>query len=187
MSVVMNENNKIQDVILISRSRYRDNRGYFNELSKQSCTFAEYSFVQTNHSRSLQGTLRGLHYQIGKPQGKLVHVITGRIFDVAVDLRPDSPTFGQWVGEYLCEERADSLWIPPGFAHGFYVLSPQADIIYECTAHYSQSDERAIRWDDPTLAIDWPLLENVPLRLSDKDYNAPLWDESAFDTNDDAK
>jgi dTDP-4-dehydrorhamnose 3,5-epimerase len=126
------------------------------------------NFVQDNHSKSVQGTLRGLHYQIRKPQGKLVRVVSGEVFDVAVDLRKNSPFFGRWVGEILSAENKKMLWVPPGFGHGFYVLSPEAEFVYKCTELYAPEHERCIRWDDPELDIVWPLLGQAP-RLSAKD------------------
>jgi dTDP-4-dehydrorhamnose 3,5-epimerase len=161
----------IPDVCIIQPKVWTDTRGFFLEMW-HSDRFAQagigQSFVQDNQSRSVKGTLRGLHYQIEQVQGKLVRVVTGRIFDVAVDLRRGSPTFARWVGTELSEENNRQLWIPPGFAHGFYVLSEQADMVYKCTAHYSAEHERTLRWDDPELAIEWPLRGAAPL-LSDKD------------------
>jgi len=151
----------IPDVCIVQPKVWTDARGFFLEIW-HSDRFAQagigQAFVQDNHSRSVKGTLRGLHYQIEQVQGKLVRVVTGRIFDVAVDLRRGSPTFARWVGTELSEENNRQLWIPPGFAHGFYVLSE----------HYSAEHERTLRWDDPELAIEWPLRGAAPL-LSDKD------------------
>lgn len=161
----------IPEVVLITPPIFRDPRGFFSETYNSTMLAAAgigQAFVQDNHSRSVKGTLRGLHYQIEQVQGKLVRVVTGRIFDVAVDLRRGSPTFARWVGTELSEENNRQLWIPPGFAHGFYVLSEQADVVYKCTAHYSAEHERTLRWDDPELAIEWPLRGAAPL-LSDKD------------------
>lgn len=143
-----------------------------HDLFTRRC--GEFCFVQDNLSRSRQGTLRGLHYQIERPQGKLVQVISGAIFDVAVDLRRSSPTYGQWVGQHLDADFPMSLWIPPGFAHGFYVLSEMATVLYKCTDYYRPEFERAINWADPELAIAWPLVENRPPILSDKDRQAPF-------------
>ena len=128
-------------------------------------------FVQDNHSRSVQDTLRGMHYQIQHPQGKLVRVIVGEVFDVAVDLRKSSPTFGQWIGEYLSAVNRKMLWIPPGFAHGFYVTSDYAEFLYKCSDIYSPKYERSILWNDPDIAIDWPLAEGKEPLLSEKDLN----------------
>jgi len=168
---------KISDVVLIEPKVFGDHRGFFME-TWQSQVFAEAGidvpFVQDNHSRSAQAILRGLHYQIERPQGKLVRVIAGEVFDVAVDIRRQSPTFGQWVGERLSAENRRMLWVPPGFAHGFYVLSESAEFLYKCTEFYAPQYERAIRWDDPALAIAWPLVNQAAPVLSAKDAQAPL-------------
>jgi dTDP-4-dehydrorhamnose 3,5-epimerase len=151
---------------------WTDARGFFLEIwhsDRFASAGIDQRFVQDNHSRSVKGTLRGLHYQIEQAQGKLIRVVTGRIFDVAVDLRRGSPTFGRWVGTELSEDNNRQLWIPPGFAHGFYVLSEQTDVVYKCTAHYSAEHERTLRWDDPDLAIEWPLGDGAAPLLSDKD------------------
>ena len=132
------------------------------------------TFVQDNHSRSVQHTLRGLHYQIQQPQGKLVRVTRGEVFDVAVDLRQGSPTFGEWVGEVLSEENQLQMWVPPGFAHGFYVMSDTADFQYKCTDFYAPEHERCIRWDDTTLAIDWPIPAGIKPIVSPKDAEGTL-------------
>lgn len=162
----------IPDVKLIEPQVFGDERGFFMESWNRE-TFGKHGlptdFVQDNHSRSRQGTLRGLHYQIRNPQGKLVRVVQGEVFDVAVDLRRGSATFGRWVGVVLSEENHRQLWVPPGFAHGFYVLSVQADFLYKCTAPYTPDAERAIRWDDPQIGIDWPLVEGRAPVLSKKD------------------
>lgn len=163
-------------VKLIEPRVFGDDRGFFLE-SWNAKAFADagldLDFVQDNHSRSANGVLRGLHYQLANPQGKLVRVTIGRVFDVAVDLRRSSPHFGQWVGYELSAENKAMLWVPPGFAHGFVVLSDTADFLYKCTTLYAPADERAIRWDDPTLNIDWRLDGTVPL-LSAKDAAASL-------------
>ena len=162
---------EIPDVLLIEPQVFGDSRGFFMETwhaAKFAAAGLDCKFVQDNHSKSVQGTLRGLHYQIRKPQGKLVRVISGEVFDVAVDLRKSSPFFGRWVGEILSAENKKMLWVPPGFGHGFYVLSPEAEFVYKCTELYAPEDERCIRWDDPELAIAWPLLGQPPL-LSAKD------------------
>lgn len=147
-------------VFALTPQRFTDQRGFFQEIYHAG-QFAGLgiadAFVQDNHSRSVGGTLRGLHFQHPHPQGKLVRVIRGAIFDVAVDIRRDSPHFGQWVGMTLTEENGTMLWVPPGFAHGFCVISDQADVVYKCTALYSPADERVIAWNDPRLAIDWPV------------------------------
>lgn len=151
---------------------FEDSRGFFFESFNQNAflkqTGTVHSFVQDNHSFSKQNILRGLHYQIRQPQGKLVRVVNGSIFDVAVDLHRSSDRYGQWVGEVLSAENKQQLWIPPGFAHGFYVLSETADVLYKATDYYSPGDERTILWNDPDLAIDWPLQGAQPT-LSEKD------------------
>ncbi len=143
----------------------------------QRQTFAEngidYDFVQDNHSKSTQGILRGLHYQIQQPQGKLVRVVQGSVFDVAVDLRKSSPSFGQWVGYELSAKNHHMLWVPPGFAHGFYVMSKTAEFVYKCTDYYAPEFERSILWNDPDLAINWRLIEGEAPTLSEKDAVAP--------------
>lgn len=162
----------IPDVLLIEPEVYGDERGFFMETYRRSWfqeAGLDLDFVQDNHSRSARGILRGLHYQIRRPQGKLVRVTQGEVFDVAVDLRRGSPSFGRWVGERLSGENRRMLWVPPGFAHGFYVLSESADFLYKCTDYYAPEHERCIRWDDPDLAIDWPLLAGRPPVVSAKD------------------
>ncbi|MCX5875849.1 MAG: dTDP-4-dehydrorhamnose 3,5-epimerase [Deltaproteobacteria bacterium] len=162
---------EIPDVLLIEPQVFGDSRGFFMETwhaAKFAAVGLDLNFVQDNHSKSVQGTLRGLHYQIRKPQGKLVRVISGEVFDVAVDLRKSSPFFGRWVGEILSAENKKMLWVPPGFAHGFYVLSSEAEFVYKCTELYAPEQECCIRWDDSALGIVWPLLAQAPL-LSAKD------------------
>jgi dTDP-4-dehydrorhamnose 3,5-epimerase len=162
----------IPDVLLIESVVRSDQRGFFQE-TWHAARYAEVGivgpFVQDNHSRSIRGTLRGLHYQIEQPQGKLVHAVTGTVFDVVVDFRRGSPTFRRWVGVELSEVNHRQLWVPPGFAHGFYVLSEQADLVYKCTEFYAVEHERTVRWDDSELAIDWPLIGAAPPLLSSKD------------------
>ena len=166
---------EIPDVIIIEPDVFGDHRGFFME-SWHAEKFAEggidAQFVQDNHSRSNQGILRGLHYQIEQPQGKLVRVLSGEVFDVAVDLRRDSPTFGKWFGMTLNDIDKKMLWVSPGFAHGFYVVSEQADFFYKCTELYAPEHERAIRWDDPDLAIDWPITSGQEPVLAPKDTAA---------------
>lgn len=166
----------IPDVILIEPAVFRDERGFFFE-SYQRRRFAElgipFEFVQDNHSRSVRGVLRGLHYQIRQAQGKLVRVIAGEIFDVAVDIRKGSPTFGQWVGDYLSAENKRMIWVPPGFAHGFLVISPEAEVIYKTTDYYAPQWERTIAWNDPVLNIRWPL-EGISPIVSAKDAAGKL-------------
>lgn len=165
----------IPDVLLIEPKVFGDGRGFFME-TWQAREFRvngiDVDFVQDNHSRSGKGTLRGLHYQIQQPQGKLVRVIAGEVFDVAVDLRRGSPTFGQWAGDYLSEENKRMLWVPPGFAHGFYVTSESADFVYKCTDYYAPEHERALVWNDPDVGIDWPLAPDAEPILSGKDAQA---------------
>ncbi len=162
----------IPDIKLIKPRLFGDERGFFME-TWNARVYAEagidVTFVQDNHSRSVQHTLRGLHYQIEQPQGKLVRVTRGEVFDVAVDLRGSSPTFGQWVGEMLSEHNQHQLWVPPGFAHGFYVVSDTADFQYKCTDFYDPRYERCIHWADETLAINWPIPEGVNPIVSPKD------------------
>lgn len=163
---------QIPDVILIEPQVFGDQRGFFME-TYQARHFAEagiaYDFVQDNHSGSGQGVLRGLHYQIRQAQGKLVRVVAGEIFDVAVDLRRNSPTFGQWTGACLSAENKKIIWVPPGFAHGFYVLSEWAEFVYKVTDLYAPQWERTLLWNDPEIGVDWPLLEGRPPVLSAKD------------------
>lgn len=172
----------IADVILMSPKVFGDERGFFMETFRQSefnkhC--GEYQFVQDNHSSSTKGILRGLHYQHEKPQGKLVRVIRGEVFDVAVDMRRSSPTFGQWVGEYLSEENKRMLWVPPGFAHGFLVTSDSAEFTYKCTDYYNPGDEHSLLWNDETVAIDWPDI-NIEFLLSEKDCKASIFEDSKY-------
>jgi dTDP-4-dehydrorhamnose 3,5-epimerase len=166
---------KIPAVKLIEPKVFGDERGFFMETWNEKA-FLEAginaTFVQDNHSRSAKNTLRGLHYQIRQPQGKLVRVTRGEVFDVAVDLRTNSPTFGQWVGEYLSEENKRMLWVPPGFAHGFLVTSETADFQYKCTDFYAPEYERSIHWADKELAIDWPLDNRAEPLVSRKDEQA---------------
>ena len=163
---------KISDVIIIEPHIFSDERGFFLETYRE----AEFKaagiggrFVQDNHSGSARGTLRGLHYQIRQPQGKLVQVVSGEIFDVAVDLRRSSDNFGKWVGEILSFENKRQLWIPPGFAHGFYVLSDWANVIYKVTDYYAPEWDRTLIWKDPDIGIDWPLIDGEEIKLSSKD------------------
>jgi dTDP-4-dehydrorhamnose 3,5-epimerase len=157
---------KIPDVLVIEPSIFDDERGFFFESYNKelfsAATGVQAQFVQDNHSCSRRHVLRGLHYQIQQPQGKLVRVVVGEVFDVAVDLRRDSPSLGRWIGYHLSAENKHQLWIPAGFAHGFLVLSEYAEFLYKITDYYAPEQERCIRWDDPDLAIAWPL-EDVPL------------------------
>jgi dTDP-4-dehydrorhamnose 3,5-epimerase len=175
----------IPDVILIEPKVFQDERGFFLE-TYQVRKYAEAgitaTFVQENLSGSRRGVLRGLHYQIRHTQGKLVTVVAGKVFDVAVDLRRSSPTFGKWVGTFLSAEDRRQLWIPPGFAHGFYVVSPWADLVYKVTDFYSPESERTLRWDDPTVAVAWPMVGSEPPILSPKDTRGVLLgDAELFD------
>lgn len=167
---------RLKDVLLVEPAVHGDERGFFLECwhkLRYAGAGMGADFVQDNHSRSVRGTLRGLHYQLHRPQGKLVRVVAGEVFDVAVDLRRSSPTFGRWAGELLSARNHRQLWIPAGFAHGFYVLSESADLLYKCTEYYSPDDDRALRWDDAELAIDWPLVEGRAPLLSARDGAAP--------------
>lgn len=163
---------RIPDLLILEPRVFGDARGFFMESFNArvflGATGVNTNFVQDNHSRSQQGVLRGLHYQIRQPQGKLVRVVQGRVFDVAVDLRRASPTFGQWQGVELSEENKRMFWIPPGFAHGFVVLSDSADFLYKATDYYAPEHERSLLWNDPALGIDWPLADLTP-QLSAKD------------------
>jgi dTDP-4-dehydrorhamnose 3,5-epimerase len=171
---------QIADVFVLEPKVFGDERGFFfesfNHQVFEQATGVQTRFVQDNHSKSGQGVLRGLHYQVQNPQGKLVRVTQGEVFDVAVDIRPGSATFGQWVGELLSADNKRQLWVPPGLAHGFLVLSETAEFLYKTTDYYAPAFERCIAWDDPDLAIDWPLGELQP-RLSAKDQSG-----SAFAT-----
>lgn len=169
---------EIAGMFVIEPVVYGDDRGYFMETYNQRDMEAaglNMVFVQDNQSMSKQGVLRGLHYQIHHPQGKLVRVIRGEVFDVGVDLRPGSPTYGQWHGELLSAENKKQFYIPEGFAHGFYVLSDVAEFCYKCTDFYQPGDEGGIRWNDPDIAVDWPLVEGVPVLLSEKDSVQPFF------------
>lgn len=169
----------IPDVVLIRPRVFGDHRGFFLESWEQrkfAAAGIPAQFVQDNHSRSMRWTLRGLHYQITQPQGKLVRVVSGAVYDVVVDLRRSSPTFGRWLGIELTEQNKHILWAPPGLAHGFIVLSESADFLYKCTDYYSQQAERTIRWDDPTLAIDWGLPPGVAPIVSAKDANGTAFE-----------
>ncbi len=163
--------------LIIEPKIFGDDRGFFLETF-QANRYAELAginlpFVQDNHSRSVKGVLRGLHFQKSKPQGKLVRVVSGEVFDVAVDLRLGSPTYGNWAGVILSEVNKRQFWLPPGFAHGFLVLSEVADFEYKCTDYYDPADEGSIIWNDPDLAIEWP--KDVDVQLSEKDARAPTF------------
>ena len=162
---------KIPDVLIIEPKVFGDDRGFFyesfNKKAFERAIGIKRDFVQDNHSLSSKGVLRGLHYQIKQPQGKLVRVVCGEVFDVAVDLRKSSPTYGNWVGVYLSADNKQQLWVPEGFAHGFLVLSEVAEFLYKTTNYYSPEYERCIKWDDESLGIDWPISESPS--VSDKD------------------
>lgn len=167
------ENTKLDGVLIIKPQIFEDKRGFFLESFNKdiySEVGIDFDFVQDNHSRSTKGVLRGLHFQKTKPQGKLVRVVKGKVFDIAVDIRRGSATYGQWEAVILSEENKTQFWVPPGFAHGFMVLSDIADFEYKCTGYYDQSDEGGIIWNDPYLNIPWP--DKNPI-LSEKDANAP--------------
>lgn len=177
----------IPDVLVMEPKVFGDERGFFFESFNRRAFAAavgrDADFVQDNHSRSARGVLRGLHYQIEQAQGKLVRVVSGAVFDVAVDIRRSSPTFGKWVGEILSAENKRMLWVPEGFAHGFLVLSETADFLYKTTDYYAPAAERSIAWDDPTLAVQWPLheLRGAAVQLSAKDkVGMPFGDAELF-------
>jgi len=166
---------QIPDVLVIEPKVFGDARGFFfesfNEKAFREQTGTQVEFKQDNHSRSAKGVLRGLHYQVRQPQGKLVRVVRGAVFDVVVDIRQDSPTFGKWVGVELTEDNHLALWVPPGLAHGFLVVSESADVLYKTTDYYAPQYERSIAWNDPAIGIRWPL-DGEP-QLSAKDAAAP--------------
>jgi dTDP-4-dehydrorhamnose 3,5-epimerase len=169
----------LSGVLVIESKAFQDDRGFFLESYHEKRywnTGIRVKFVQDNHSFSKRGTLRGLHYQLKHPQGKLVRVVNGEVFDVAVDIRLGSPTFGQWFTGVLSAENKKQLYIPPGFAHGFCVLSETADFLYKCTDFYTPGDEYSVRWNDPDLNIPWPIEEPV---LSGKDEAAPFLKEAS--------
>ncbi len=172
----------IPDVLLVEPTVFGDDRGFFfesyNEKKWEELTGLKTRFVQDNHSRSAKGVLRGIHYQIQQAQGKLVRAVVGEVFDVAVDLRRSSPTFGQWVGERLSAENKKSLWVPEGFGHGFLVLSDVAEFLYRTTDFYAPEHERCIAWNDPEIGIDWPLT-GKPL-LSEKDTKGDLFSDADY-------
>lgn len=161
----------IPDVVLLEPKVFGDDRGFFfesfNQAKFEAAIGKQVSFVQDNHSRSARNVLRGLHYQIQQPQGKLVRVVQGEVFDVAVDLRKSSPTFGHWVGEILSAENKRQLWVPEGFAHGFVVLSETAEFLYKTTDYYAPEHERCIAWNDPRLSIHWPIQGEPALSAKD--------------------
>lgn len=171
------EPTRLPEVVLIKPRVFGDERGFFFETwhqQKFAAAGITAAFVQDNHSRSARYTLRGLHYQIQQAQGKLVRVARGEAFDVAIDIRRSSPRFGQWVGVVLSEANRHQLWVPPGFAHGYLALTDDTDFVYKCTDFYAPQHERAIRWNDPKVGIQWPLPAGVAPILSPKDTDAPL-------------
>ncbi len=175
------EKTPLQGVYVLEPAVFGDDRGFFLESWNQG-TFRDagfdLNFVQDNHSRSERGILRGLHYQTEHTQGKLVRVVSGAVFDVAVDLRTDSPTLGQWFGITLSAENHKMLWLPPGFAHGFYVTSDYADFLYKCTDIYHPGSEQTLAWDDPTVGVKWPVPEGEAPLLSGKDAQGWSWDKA---------
>ena len=172
---------ELPGVIRLIPEIFEDARGFFMETYHQK-TFARegipHTFVQDNQSSSIQGVLRGIHYQVTHTQGKLVRVVIGEIFDVAVDLRKSSPSYGQWVGVRLSQQNKEQLWVPPGFGHGFYTLSPRADVVYKATDYFDPAGERCIRWDDPDLAIDWSIPPGETPSVSEKDARGELFSEA---------
>ena len=174
----------IPGVLVIEPKVFGDARGFFYESFNQrafnEATGTNYQFVQDNHSRSSKGVLRGLHYQIQQPQGKLVRVAQGAVFDVAVDIRKSSPTFGQWVGAELSADNHRQLWVPPGFAHGFVVLSETAEFLYKTSDYYAPEYERCIAWNDPVIGIEWPPLAQAPLLSAKDQQGVRLGDADVF-------
>ena len=171
----------IPEVKILEPQVFGDERGFFMETWREdwfSTQVCARRFVQDNHSKSRQGILRGLHYQTEQTQGKLVRVVSGEVFDVAVDMRKDSATFGHWVGVLLSAENKRQLWVPEGFAHGFYVTSESAEFVYRCTDYYNPSAEHSVRWDDPDLAIEWPLVNGDQPLLAAKDAQG-VWFKDA--------
>lgn len=182
MNVISTE---IPDVLILEPKVFGDDRGFFFESFNQKVfsekTGVDAEFVQDNHSRSSRGVLRGLHYQIQQTQGKLLRVVLGEIFDVAVDIRKNSPTFGQWIGCHLNTENKRQFWVPPGFAHGFLVTSDVAEVLYKTTDYYAPQHERSLLWNDPDVGVDWPL-DGIEPKLSEKDRNGtPLKTAEIFE------
>lgn len=174
----------ISEVLILEPTVYGDSRGFFfesfNQRSFNEATALNHAFVQDNHSRSTKGVLRGLHYQIQQPQGKLLRVVQGAVYDVAVDIRRSSPTFGQWVGCELTEDNHRQMWVPAGFAHGFLVLSNTADFLYKTTEYYSPTHERCIAWNDTDISIDWPSIAGVPVLSAKDQQGQALLDAEVF-------
>jgi dTDP-4-dehydrorhamnose 3,5-epimerase len=171
----------IPDVKIIETQVFGDDRGFFMETFRASIMdelTGGKPFVQDNHSKSAQGTLRGLHYQMQQTQGKLVRVVQGAVFDVAVDMRKNSPTFGKWVGEILSAENKKQLWVPEGFAHGFYVMTESAEFVYKCTDYYAPEFDCSLKWNDPSVGIEWPLVDGKQPLVSEKDENGKSFTEA---------
>lgn len=175
---------ELPDIKIIEPKLYKDTRGFFfesfnlNSFNEQISN--SYNFVQDNHSRSIKNVLRGLHYQLEKPQAKLIRVLNGEIFDVAVDIRQNSPTFGKWVGRYLSSSNNYQMWIPEGFAHGFYVISDYADVCYKTTDFYDPEDERCIVWNDSYLSIEWPSSNTSTPIISSKDLEGDAFNDADY-------
>ena len=175
---------KLKEVLLLEPTVFNDSRGFFLESYNENTlknVGINTHFVQDNHSRSKGNVLRGLHYQLGKPQAKLVRVIQGEVFDVAIDIRRGSPTFGEWVSECLSAENKRQMYIPEGFAHGFLVLSDYAEFEYKCSDYYTPEEQRGIIWNDPKIAINWPINDGRKLILSEKDAVLPKLDEMVLE------
>ena len=171
----------IPEVKIIEAQVFGDERGFFMETYRASIMdelTGGKPFVQDNHSKSSQGILRGLHYQMQQTQGKLVRVVQGAVFDVAVDMRRNSPTFGKWVGEVLSAENKKQLWVPEGFAHGFYVMTESAEFVYKCTDYYAPESDRSLKWNDPEVGIEWPLVDGKQPLLSEKDENGKSFSDA---------
>ena len=174
---------RIPDVVVIEPQVFGDERGFFMETFRASVMdelTGGKPFVQDNHSKSTQGILRGLHYQMQNTQGKLVRVVAGEVFDVAVDMRKSSPTFGQWIGEVLSAENKRQLWVPEGFAHGFYVMSDSAEFVYKCTDYYAPEYDRSLLWNDEQVGIEWPLVDGKLPQLSAKDEAGKRFNEADY-------
>ncbi len=171
----------IPEVKIIEAQVFGDDRGFFMETFRANVMdelTGGKPFVQDNHSKSAQGILRGLHYQMQQTQGKLVRVVQGAVFDVAVDMRKSSPTFGQWIGEVLSAENKKQLWGPEGFAHGFYVMTESAEFVYKCTDYYAPEFDRSLKWNDPEVGIEWPLIDSKQPLVSEKDENGKSFSEA---------
>jgi dTDP-4-dehydrorhamnose 3,5-epimerase len=171
----------IPDDKIIEPKVFGDDRGFFLETFRDDwfkANIADVTFVQDNHSKSSQGILRGMHYQLEQTQGKLVRVTAGEVYDVAIDMRKNSPSYGQWFGTLLSADNKRQLWVPAGFAHGFYVTSESAEFVYKCTDYYAPQHEVSVKWDDPILAIKWPILPNTKPSLSEKDANGLLFKDA---------